>query len=65
MATEIKLLITPLWKNEAVGEVVGTAGDRSSVFAALITKHQWGHIQSVGEDLIQYSMGRVSAGAER
>lgn len=56
----IKLLITPLWKDEAVGEAVW---GQQSVFAALITKHQWEHIKSVGEDLIQYSVGRVSAGA--
>lgn len=42
---------------------MGSAGVRPSVFAALITKHQWEHIKSVGEDLIQYSVGRVSAGA--
>lgn len=52
--TRIKLLITPLWEDEAVGEVVGSAGDGPSVFAALITEHQWEHIKSVGEDLIQY-----------
>lgn len=57
----IKLLITPLWKDEAVGEAVGSVGDGPSVFAALITKHQWEDIKFVGEDLIQYSMEHVSA----
>lgn len=47
-------------------ETAGSAGDGTSVFAALITKQQWGHIISAGEDLIQYSAGRVSAvGAQR
>lgn len=37
---------------ETVGEAAGSAGDRLGVFAALITKQQWEHIKSVGEDLI-------------
>ena len=60
---QIRLLITSLWRDEAVVEAVGSAGDGPSVFAALITAHQWEHVKSVGEDLIQYSMGCVSAGA--
>lgn len=59
----IKLLITLLWKDEAVGEAAGSAGDRPSVFAALIAKHHREHIKSVGEDLIQYTVLCMSAGA--
>lgn len=42
--------------------VWGQQGTGRVVFAALITKLHWEHIKSVGEDLIEYSMGRVSAG---
>lgn len=44
-------------------EAAGSAGDGLSVFVAFITEHQWERVQSVGEDLIQYATGRVSAGA--
>lgn len=41
---QIKLLITPLRKDEAVAEAAGSAGDGPSEFVAFITEHQWERI---------------------
>lgn len=58
---QIKLLITPLRKDEAV--VWSRLRGQQGMFVAFVTESQWERIQSVGEDLIQYATGRVSAGA--